>query len=385
MTRKRSNPLWITMVAGMFLILPTDQTAFQSPEVRAQATLDDLAQELAQLVAEPGFRGFLRSEIAQSKNRENIIELDEFLDRASKRPDAPPGLTEFVQSAKDAATQVKRARSSRLEGFDLYLPVAEHRAKWRGGDDVLVASAPLDDDDPGDVVAFEVKTGNRVTLDPGRVPSQIVLVLIPEEHDTHEAPSGPGPDRDQRDVKPHVTGREPPEEPVEGQESEGSYVGLRRILLGDIKEPWYAGAPEIYVNFGQRKGNYCTVKRLDLYTHYNIFESTPQARVWYTTWPGASEGRCRDYETCWYFDSTTSCCGSGYYWNHIFVDVREDDGKFAEREKIRTPYTGYSCSVKWDEGDDYVEHGYVWKNNFTYQYDYVQDVGGARFMWHKIQ
>lgn len=381
--KRKSNSLWTTLVVGLILVLPSGQL-LASGEAAAKAELDSLAEELALLLKEPGFRGFLRSEIAQSRNREGIIELDKFLDRASKRPGAPPGLAKAGQTARSVSSKVKAARRSRLEGLDLYLPVGAHRAKWKGGEDFLIAAAPLDDEDNSRIVAFEVKTGNRVTLDPKRVPSQIVMVLAPEEHDTHDIPTRGGPDRDQRNVRPHVTGREPAEDPVEGEEGEGSYVGIRRILLGDVKEnSWTRGAPEIFVNFGQRKGNYCTVKRVNLYS-WDIFASSPQERKWYTTWPSASQGRCKDGETCWYFDSRASCCGSGYYWNRIFVDIREDDGGWQDRETIRTPYTGYSCSVKWDYGDDYVEHGYVWKSNFKYEYDYVQDVGNARFIWHKI-
>src|SRR5207247_6887230 len=69
---------------------------------------------------------------------------------------------------------------------EMYLPVPEHRRRWTGDANVLVATAIADHDVP---VAFDVQ-GNRHLLDPERPPSTPVIAVVPVETDFSAAPSG---------------------------------------------------------------------------------------------------------------------------------------------------------------------------------------------------
>jgi hypothetical protein len=63
--------------------------------------------------------------------------------------------------------------------LEMYFPVPEHRAAWRGGDDLLVATALKDGDTP---VAYDVR-GRRYVLSAERPPVAPVLALVPAETD----------------------------------------------------------------------------------------------------------------------------------------------------------------------------------------------------------
>ncbi len=176
--------LAISMPAGMVPAQPEKAAAMKQ---QANADLDNLAKELAKLCSQPGFRGFLRSEIKKSRNRENIIELDKFLDRAAKQKDIPPGLKKFKDSALKAKARLKTLGPAILEGYDLYIPVDAHKKKWQGGKDFVVAYSPVDNEDKvKEIVAYSVRDGKRVILDPVKTPQTVVLVIAPEEHTDHK-------------------------------------------------------------------------------------------------------------------------------------------------------------------------------------------------------
>ncbi len=373
MTDTRATWTAMALAISLLLGLPSGLLAQGQSPAALNSELEGLAQQLAQLVAEPGFRGFLRSEIAKSRNRENIVELDKFLARASRRPDVPPGLAAFRQSARGVGSKLKFGD---LEGLDLYIPVEAHRAKWRGGDDLLVAYAPVDDEsDVSAIIAYDVRTGNRVTLDPTRTPTRVVLILAPEEHENHDVPTGQ-PDRDQRTAGPEARGREAAATNTEGEGSGASYIGIRRIRIRDVKEPWYAGDAEIYVWFGMIKGNYCKTDWV-----WGSLNKVDDEGTWYTVWR-PSTGRCPAGESCWYF-ANNPFGGSNYYWNRVRLDIYESDYGFIE-EKVYELYPGKTCSLQIPDGNDYVDHGYVWENGFNFNYDLKHDMGNAYVYWHKI-
>lgn len=354
--------------------------SLESPlEVRQEANqdLDEMARELAKLAATPGFRGFIRSEIAQSRNREAIVELDAFIERASRRPDAPPGLSQFGElrgSAKSRFTGL----DAEFKGFDLYIPVEAHRTRWRGGDDFVVAFAPVGDEEAiQEIVGYSVRNGQQVRLDAAKAPDTVVLIVAPCEHETHEQQA-----QDERitpadRVLPEadVTGREPAEQAVDQTEG-NSYVGLRRVYIRDVKEPWYRGSPEIYLWFAQRKGNYCEEKWVYELSYY--MERINDDHVWYTTWYPPNTSRCRtDGQTCFYFTED--------YPTKMYVRFYESDYLFSkDKEFVFFLYPSISCSFRYDSGDDYVDHGWMYRNNFGFERDYKQDMGNAYVLWHKI-
>lgn len=48
-------------------------------------------------------------------------------------------------------------------------------------------------------------------------------------------------------------------------------------------------------------------------------------------------------------------------------------------------YTGVTYRfTEIDEGDDYIDHGYVWESNFPFESDYPHDMGNAYVIWHKV-
>ncbi|MGH7608266.1 MAG: hypothetical protein ACREME_13115, partial [Gemmatimonadales bacterium] len=67
----------------------------------------------------------------------------------------------------------------------VYLPVAEHRAAWRGDEQVLVATALTDREAP---VAFDPR-GRRRVLSPDAPPATPVIALVPVETDFTAPPA----------------------------------------------------------------------------------------------------------------------------------------------------------------------------------------------------
>jgi hypothetical protein len=97
------------------------------------------------------------------------------------------------------------------------------------------------------VVAYSVKDGQRVLLDPNNAPNQVVLVLAPEEHESHEVVAEPKEkDEPPKGLKDDAVPREDP--PKTGMKDPGdgnSTVGVRYVYLYKDHEPWTRGSPEI--------------------------------------------------------------------------------------------------------------------------------------------
>jgi hypothetical protein len=153
--------------------------ALTPQQQQANAELELMAQDIAQLCTTPGFRGFLRSEIAKSKNRENIIELDKFLDRATKQKNMPPGLTKISGKIRDEKVRHKKMDLTGLEGFDLYIPVDAHKKKWKGGKDFIIAAAPYgNEEDVKQVVGFSVWDGKKLSSIQTKSQKQLFWFLL---------------------------------------------------------------------------------------------------------------------------------------------------------------------------------------------------------------
>lgn len=352
----------------------------------ANEDLDAMAQELAKLVATPGFRGYIRSEITNTKNREGILELDPFLERAARRPDAPQGLAQLREMNQNAKGRIaSTAPGATFKGYDLYIPVEAHRTKWRGGDDFVVAFAPLGDDQAvKQITAYSVRTGQKVMLDATKAPDTVVLILVPCEHNGEHETKGQKPPTTNEDrvvPKADAAGKEPAEKPVE--QSEGnSHVGLRRMYIRDVKEPWWLGAPEIFLYFAQRKGNYCETKYVSFYS--KALEYLDNANTWRTTWSAPGTGDCNLAfgQTCFYFDTA--------YATKMYVRILEADGGFEGVLAHQTPfvfdlYSGVSCEFNsiYSE-DDYIDHSVMYRNNFNFEFDHNHDMGNAFVKWHKV-
>jgi len=164
---------------------PTDAPgpiAAGAPSDRAErAAQERLARRMALALADPAFRAFVQGALDRSPVREHKLQLQRFLQAPDRR-----ALRALARTSHEAESVVEAdARSA--TALEFYLPVPAHRATWRGGDDVLVATAREDREAP---VAFDVR-GRRLILSPDRPPAAPVVAVVPVETD-FDAANGVG-------------------------------------------------------------------------------------------------------------------------------------------------------------------------------------------------
>lgn len=303
---QQNKPTDPAEVAKM-LAAARSRTAGERATINAE--LDKLAQGMASSFKDPAFRKFLKSEIKAAKHREHILRLDEYLTKAEKRKD-------FSDKAK-AAQRLKETRAAKekiqpharklfgTDKIDIYFPVKEHRDKWPGTDDLLVAFDPANDEtEYTEITAYSVKDGTRISLSKEKAPDTPVVIICVSEHDSiQDVPELKAPESEQ--APPQPTGRpEGPEPPStqEGKPDEGnSYMNMQWLELYDDHEPWTKGDPEIYVVCVQtRNRTYMSIKK-DL--------------------PGVNVER----QWCWTYD-WVAFYFDGYYGPNTRFTIWERDG-----------------------------------------------------------
>jgi hypothetical protein len=141
--------------------------------VPERAAMDRLARRFARAMADPTFRGRLKSELDQSRFVEHKIQLQHFLADGGGRAMRDVARLS-ASSEKELAEDVITATA-----MEMYFPVPAHRASWNGGSDLLVASAWEDHEAP---VAYDVQ-GKRQVLSADQPPAVPVLALEPVETD----------------------------------------------------------------------------------------------------------------------------------------------------------------------------------------------------------
>ncbi|MFT5482878.1 MAG: hypothetical protein ACI9GW_001533 [Halieaceae bacterium] len=157
------------------------------------------------------------------------------------------------------------------------------------------------------------------------------------------------------------------------------------MLIRNVREPWYLGAPEIYAHISQRKGNYCENAYISYYS--DSLERFDAANVWRTIWDPRSfqvnscrNGRSTSAErTCTHFDSS--------YPDKMRVNIYERDNNFfgaAFNQIVFDLYPGVTCGLYRYNGDDYIDCATLYRNNFPFEFDYRHDMGNAYVIWHKI-
>ena len=139
----------------------------------SRAAQERLTWRLALALAEPDFRTYVSQALDRSPVREHKLQLQGFLGRANGRARAA-----LARAGGDDQTAVEADAQSTI-ALELYLPVAAHRATWRGGEDLLVATARDDGETP---VAYDTR-GHRRLLDPRTPPATPVLAVVPVETD----------------------------------------------------------------------------------------------------------------------------------------------------------------------------------------------------------
>jgi hypothetical protein len=132
-----------------------------------------LARRLAVALADPAFRAQVRRELDRSPVREHKLHLQRFLTRADRH-----ALRDIARLTREPAASVE-ADARTAAALELYLPVPAHRRAWKGGADVLVATAHQDGEAP---VAFTT-AGERLVLNRDRPPTTPVLAVVPVETD----------------------------------------------------------------------------------------------------------------------------------------------------------------------------------------------------------
>jgi hypothetical protein len=139
-----------------------------------------LARRLALALANPAFRAQVRRDLDRSPIREHKLHLQRFLTGAGLDV-----LRDVARLSREPEAAV--AADTRLAAaLEFYMPVPEHRRAWKGGADILVATAQRDREAP---VAFTT-AGNRIVLDPSKPPSTPVLAVVPVETDFDHATMG---------------------------------------------------------------------------------------------------------------------------------------------------------------------------------------------------
>jgi len=129
-----------------------------------------LARALALGMQNYAFRAFVSAQLRASPIPERKLQFQPFLKTAGGR-----ALRFMAQATGTPATDLEREAGA--FGLELYFPVPAHRTAWRGGEDVLVATALDDHEAP---IAFDL-AGRRHVLSPDKPPATPVLALVPLE------------------------------------------------------------------------------------------------------------------------------------------------------------------------------------------------------------
>ena len=160
---------------------PLSAALAPGPAAAEQERMQRLARYLARALDDPGFRVSLRAALEQSSFAEHKVYFQGLLTENNRRV-----LRDIarVTGIRENLIQDDAANTMALE---IYLPVPEHRARWKGEPDILVATAITDGDIP---VAFDTR-GVQHLLDPLRPPDRPVLSLVPVETDfSRRGPAG---------------------------------------------------------------------------------------------------------------------------------------------------------------------------------------------------
>jgi hypothetical protein len=135
--------------------------------------MDRLARKLARALADPAFRFYLKSELDRSPFPEHKLELKRLLLQSDRR-----ALKEVARLAGSTEAELDTDVQEAIP-LEIYFPVAAHRAAWDGENNLLVASARQDRENP---VAYDV-AGRRQVLDADGPPATPVLAVVPVETD----------------------------------------------------------------------------------------------------------------------------------------------------------------------------------------------------------
>jgi len=152
---------------------PPGQAGGSRNEAASRAAQERLARRVALALANPAFRISLKAALDRSTVVEHKVHFQRWLHGSEHH-----ALTALAKAARQPETAVDAdARSA--PALEMYLPVPAHRAAWKGGEEILVATAREDHEAP---VAFDVR-GQRHLLSAAAPPATPVLAVVPVETD----------------------------------------------------------------------------------------------------------------------------------------------------------------------------------------------------------
>lgn len=203
-----------------------------------------LARRFALALNNPVFRAEVLGALDGSGQREGRLHLQRFLQRGQGR-----GLGRMAAGAGASPAEI-RADLEASPSMEVYLPVPTHRAQWRGGTNVLVATARVDGEAP---VAFDLQ-GSRRVLDPRTPPSEPVIALQTwegkDDPDCDEITKGCG---GSGEGSGDGSNPDDPNSPPPASSTGGLFLTETRFF--DKFESWLKGAPEFEIHvLGHKSG-----------------------------------------------------------------------------------------------------------------------------------
>ena len=240
---------------------PTLVTAGAESDPRP--VLDELARSFALALERPAVRAEVLHDLAASRHTvEHELHFQDYLDaQAASRSGL---LRKWMARSTDRTPEAVLRLAHMAPELEFYLPIPEHRARWRGTPEILVATFVEDDDVP---TAFDT-AGESVALTAFSAPERVTLSLVPVETDfSEEVPAsvanvgGSGTIGTWESPEGSLMENCFPEgglmpEPCSGGGGGGGSGGgssypaglyLTSVTLDDDKEPPLRGAPEIEV------------------------------------------------------------------------------------------------------------------------------------------
>jgi hypothetical protein len=219
-----------------------------------RAALTRIARLVAQAMDNEPARQHLKRDLRAAPFKEHKLELASYL----RSKDGRALLDAMVAKSGGGEAEVFGPLAA-IRPLEFYMPVAKHRERWTGKEDILVVSQ-LDESEA--IVAFDER-GRRVSLDKKVPPEQPTLSIVPVET-RFDQPLLPAASRNVRDQGGNAIGTLEPLA-IKGSNlvscgdtcggggggtqpdlAPGLYLEFSRIL--DMKEPWTRGDPEIEVH-----------------------------------------------------------------------------------------------------------------------------------------
>jgi hypothetical protein len=150
---------------------PVTASAEKPSALTRQDRQERLARRLAVALANPARRAALATRLRQAVGTERKIHFQSLLG-------GDGGVWHLaLAEASRGGAEALAAELGGVGALEVYLPVADHRNRWDGGPDLLVATAIEDGAPP---VAFDI-SGRRSQLDPAAPPERPVIALVPAE------------------------------------------------------------------------------------------------------------------------------------------------------------------------------------------------------------